>query len=451
MQPVLWTKGLLLDPQHLQYQDRHLRDVMEFRIRSLTFRPWGFSRLDIDRESLGGGVFALSAAAGLFPDGLLFESPESDPAPEPLPLGDLWDDDRASLDVMLAVPERRWGGVNVSLDTDASSRNTRYEAEFVMRRDENTGANERPIQVARKNLRLLTEADALDGYSLLRVARILRAATGEFQLEPHFVPPLIDITASDYCLAIARRLVELLSAKSATLSGMRRERRRGLADFGVSDVANFWLLYTVNSHLLTFRHIYETRRGHPGRMYEAMLALAGALTTFSASIRPADLPLYDHSDLSNCLTALDEAVRELLETVIPANYVTLPLQLTGMSVYATALDQDRYLAASEMYLAISASELKADELLAKVPQLIKVSSADRMDELIKRALPGIELRHIPRAPSGLPVKLDYYYFRLDRTGPEWAAVRGARNLAAYTPSEIPDPRLELVIVLPPEE
>ena len=128
MQPVLWTKGLLLDPQHLQYQDRHLRDVMEFRIRSLTFRPWGFSRLDIDRESLGGGVFALSAAAGLFPDGLLFESPESDPAPEPLPLGDLWDDDRASLDVMLAVPERRWGGVNVSLDTDASSRNTRYEA-----------------------------------------------------------------------------------------------------------------------------------------------------------------------------------------------------------------------------------------------------------------------------------------------------------------------------------
>jgi type VI secretion system protein ImpJ len=448
MQSVLWTKGLLLSPQHLQTQDRFLEDVLEFGLTSHTFCPWGFSRLEVDHEALTGGSFSVSSAAGVFPDGLLFEIPESDLAPEPVPLDDQWMDDRESILIYLAIPERRLGGYNVSVDDE--NRTTRYLAESVLRRDDNTGTSERPIQIARKNFRLLTETEALDGQSVLPAARVVRSSTGEYRLDAHFVPAVIDIEADEYLMAIARRLVELLSAKSASLSGMRRERKQGQADFGVNDVANFWLLYTVNSHLVNIRHIYETRRGHPSCLFQAMLELTGALTTFSTAVKPADLPGYKHGNLSGSFTRLDEMLRELLETVVPANHVTLPLQETEPSIHATALDQDRYLAGLEMYLAIS-SQLKVDEILKRVPQLFKVTSADRIDVLIKRALPGIELRHVADPPSGLPVKLDYHYFRLDRTGPDWDAIRQARNLTAYVPSEFPSPRLELVIVLPQED
>lgn len=75
MQPVLWTKGVLLSPQHFQTQDRFLEDLLEFQLSTLAFCPWGFSRLEVDREALAGGSFAIAAAAGILPDGLLFDMP----------------------------------------------------------------------------------------------------------------------------------------------------------------------------------------------------------------------------------------------------------------------------------------------------------------------------------------------------------------------------------------
>src|SRR5690349_20530986 len=55
LQPVIWTKGTLLNPQHLQMQDRFLESNLEFQLNSLAFRPWGFSRLQIDQEALSNG------------------------------------------------------------------------------------------------------------------------------------------------------------------------------------------------------------------------------------------------------------------------------------------------------------------------------------------------------------------------------------------------------------
>jgi len=445
LQPVLWTKGVLLSPQHLQTQDRFLEDVLEFQLSSLMAFPWGFSRLEIDREALAGGAFAISAAAGILPDGLMFDCPSADPLPPPRPLDDCWEPDQRTLDLFLTVPEYRPGGYNVS--AASKDRNTRYTAEVLLRRDENTGLSEKPIQVARKNLRLLTEGESLDGSSSLRVARVTRSPTGGYQLDPRFVPPVVDLAASEYLIAIARRLVEILSAKSTSLSSTRRQKNQSLAEFSISDVASFWLLYTVNGHLPQFRHLFEVRRGHPLELYHAMLALAGALTTFSTTLQPRSLPSYDHEDLSGCFTTLDEKLRELLDTVVPSNCVSLPLKQVQPLIQATAIDQERYFQAVQMYLAVSAEADQA-ELLRKTPQLLKLSSHDEVERLIRQALPGIGLSYVASPPSAVPVKLSHHYFLLNRSGPEWDAVVRSRNLAAYVPAEVQSPQMELVIVLP---
>src|SRR5206468_6237540 len=126
-------------------------------------------------------------------------------------------------------------------------RDSRYSAEELLRRDETTGSSERPIQVARKNVRIAFEGESTDGSSVLRIARLTRSASGDYQLDAQFIPPIIDITASDYVMAIARRLVEILSSRSSQLAGTRRQKNQSLADFGIADVASFWLLYTINS------------------------------------------------------------------------------------------------------------------------------------------------------------------------------------------------------------
>ena len=46
------------------------------------------------------------------------------------------------------------------------------------------------------------------------------------------------------------------------------------------------------------------------------------------------------------------------------------------------------------------------------------------------------------------MKLDYQYFRLEREGVDWEAMRSARRIAVFAPSEIGDLEMELVILLP---
>jgi type VI secretion system protein ImpJ len=444
LQPVIWSKGTFLTPQHLQIQDRFIENTLQFQLESLVFRPWGFRQLSIDHELLSTGVLAIGKASGVFPDGLLFDIPDSDAAPPPRNIVECFDVDKDTLDVFFVIPSYRDKGMNVSGESNGD---TRYHSSYLLMRDENTGLSEKPVQIARKNFRFLTADELREGNSALRVATVQRTAAATFQIEPVFVPPLLDFAANPYLFSIARRLVEILSAKSSQLSGTRRQKNQTLADFTAADIANFWLLYTINSYFPLINHQFAAATGHPERLFNTMLTLAGALTTFSTAIHPRDLPSYDHANLSFCFSDLDEKLRILLETVVPSNFVSLPLKFIKTSIYGTAIADDKYLRNTKLYLAINA-EMSSSDLIRSTPQLVKVCSASHIEHLVRQALPGLKLTHVAMPPSSIPVKLNYQYFSLDEGGLAWEAITRARNLAAYVPGDFPNPNLELIILLP---
>lgn len=445
LQPVLWSKGTFLTPQHLQVQDRFIESVMAFRTDALHYRPWGFSRLKLDHEALAGGAAALQEAAGLFPDGTPFDVPGGDVAPKAKPLAEFFQPGQKTVDVYLTLPEYREGAVNIS--APGRGLETRYLAEAATFKDENNGLTEKIVQVAKKNLRLVVEGENRQGQLLLKVARVKRTEADIFEFDPSFVPPLLDMRASDPLMRLARRLLEVLSAKSSMLSALRRQKNQSLAEFTVSDIANFWLLYSVNAHLPTLRHLYETRGGHPEELYSLLLSLASVLTTFSLEILPRDLPAYDHEDLGECFAELEKKLVHLLETVVPSNFISLPLKLVRPSIYGASLDDDKYLKGTRMFLAVTAQADEAD-LIGKGPHLIKVCSANHIEHLVKQALPGVPLTHQVSPPSSIPLRLNHQYFSLSQAGLAWEAIVRSRNIAAYVPGDFPEPQLELIILLP---
>jgi type VI secretion system protein ImpJ len=445
LEPVIWAKGTVLNPQHLQIQDRFLVDSLHFQLQALNFRPWGFQKLRIDQQDLATGTLTITEAAGILPDGLLFDIPESDPAPNHRPLADRFAPDQETIAVYLAVPQYREQGLNVA--NGIRDLEARYRAEVAMVRDDNSGQSERPVLMARKNFRLLLEGESREGISVLQVANVRKTPTGVFQMDPHFVAPMLNFGASDYLLSIARRLVEILTSRSTTLSGSRRQKNQSLADFTASDIANFWLLYTINTAFPTISHLFETRGGHPEVLYAAMLQLAGSLTTFSQKVHPRDLPVYDHEDLGGCFTKLDEKLRLLLDTVVPSNFVSLPLKLVQPNIYAASIDRDEYLRNTRMYLAVSADNSQAD-LISRTPHLVKICSGDHIELLVQKALAGVPLIHSVSPPSAIPLKLNYQYFSLSQSGGPWETILRARNLAAYVPGDFVNPKLELIILLP---
>jgi type VI secretion system protein ImpJ len=442
--PVLWTKGVMLTPQHLQAQDRHHEDALAFQVGALAFCPWGFTRVAIDPEALTGGTLVVNAVTGRFADGLLFDAPVAGATPAPKNVAQAFAPDQRSLVAYLGVAEYRPGARNVTHLGESTP--TRWRADEQLARDETTGLGERPIQVAPPVLRLLVEGESLEGYTAMPLARLLRAESGEITLDRSFVPPLLDVSASEAMLGLMRRLVERLGARSGSLAGSRRQRNQDLADFSVADVGSFWLLYTINTHLPAFRHLYDVRRGHPSAVWEAMLALVGALSAFAPSADARTLPTYDHLRLGETFAALEQRLYELLDGAVVDSAVSVPLRPVRPFLQAAAIEQATWLEAPQWYLAVSAP-LRQQELIPRVLQGCKVGAADVVDTLYRQALPGLELAHVSAPPPAVPVKLDFQYFAMRKSGGAWDAIARARNLAVYVPAELAEARFELVVVL----
>jgi type VI secretion system protein ImpJ len=445
LQPVVWSKGVFLSPQHLQAQDHFLEESMRFVIEALSFRFWGFLSLQIDGAAISEGQLNIPQAAGLLPDGLLFDIADADAPPRSRGLDECFEDGRDACVFYLAIPQSRIGGVNIGMQRTGLS--TRFYSELQMLRDENSSGTEKPVSLARKNLRILAGGEDIEGSIVLPLVRILRTEAGRYQIDDDFIPPMINAKGSERLVSMLRGLVEILVSRSGQLAGLRRQRNQSLADFSASDVANFWLLYSMNTHLPAFRHLLDAKHVHPEAVYLQMLSLAGALTTFSRHIGPMDLPKYEHERQGECFLALDSALTELLNTVVPSTFVALPLRQVQDSVYSTGIEKDEYLSRSRLYLAIAA-EMPAADLITRTPALVKICSATHLETLIRQALPGLAMSHVTSPPREIPVKLNYQYFSLDRTGAAWETIVRTRNFGAYVPGEIRNPVIELIVLLP---
>ena len=449
---VVWNKGMFLNPQQFQAQDQFVESALQFRFAASHFANWGITALNIDTDALSNGVFRVEKCSGVMPDGEPFDMPEGDDLAPSRKFAEHFPPTQDTLDIYLALPELRPRSRNVTIAASQTGASdgpvaTRYVAETRMVPDENSGAEEKPVLLARRTFRLLFGNEYRDGFVTLRIARLGRNAAGSVELSPQFVPPSLNLGSSPYLNMLLRRQIEILANKSATLSGPRRQRGKITAEFLPSETANFWLLHTVNTHLPELKHIWKVRKGHPETAYACMLRLAGALATFSLEARPENLPDYDHDDLGRCFTLLDQNIRDLMETVIPSKFVAIPLEPRDRFIWGGTVTEDQYFRDSQFYLAVSA-KMGIDDIIRKVPQIVKVSSQDDIQQIVRSALPGITLRHVPVPPAAIPIRLDNQYFVLNQSGPLWDTVKLSRQIAVHAPGEIAEPKMEVLIVLP---
>ncbi len=79
--------------------------------------------------------------------------------------------------------------------------------------DENTGADRRSVSLGRKNLRLLLDTESADGLTTLPIARVMRDGSGRYVFDQAFIPPCLQIIASESQMLLLRRLIEILEEK----------------------------------------------------------------------------------------------------------------------------------------------------------------------------------------------------------------------------------------------
>lgn len=440
---VVWSEGMYLGPHHFQLQSRFFEDSVHFTASSLWFEPWGLAGCGLDAEALHNGTVSVLHARGIFPDGLPFQMPDCDPLPSPRNIADLFPPNRDALTVLLAIPARKPNGLNCVPAEEPAPQPVRFLGELRTVHDETTGVDEKPVRVGRKNIRLVLDTEPADGLTTLPLARITRDHSGHFVFDPSFIPPCVQIAASDRLMHILRRLIDILDDKSISMS---RSSDKSLHEFSTREIANFWFLHTVNSAVAPLRHLFVTKRGHPEELYTEMARLGGALCTFAIDSHPRTLPLYDHRNLDRTFDALDDHIRRHLETIVPTNCISIPLTRAADYFYTGDVTDTRCLGPSKWVLAIR-SPIGEVELISRTPPLVKVCSRLFVPELVKRALPGMALAHLSVPPPAISVRFDTQYFAVNKGGPCWDHIQQTRQVGVYVPGEIPNPELELLVIL----
>ena len=103
---------------------------------------------------------------------------------------------------------------------------------------------------------------------------------------------------------------------------------------------------------------------------------------------------------------------------MPSKAIKIPLHPVESFLYNGEVKDERCLGPGRWVLEIQSPIGEAD-LIHNVPKLTKVCSARFVVELIKRALPGLVLNHLPVPPVQIAARVESHYFSIQRTGPCW--------------------------------
>lgn len=441
----VWSEGMYLGPHHFQAQSRYFEDSLNFVTASLWRDAFGFAGLQFDNDALRNGTVSLTHALGLFQDGLAFDLPGADSAPQPRDFTALFSPVADHLTLHLAVPVSLGEGQNTSLGNSSAA--VRYMGTDQLMPDQNTGRDEKPIKIGRKNLQLLAESEVTDQFVSMPLVRVTRDGSGRFEADPTFVPPCLSLRASPTLINMLRRLIDILDEKSTVFSNEQQERNgKFQAGMSARHVAQYWFLHALNSNVSVLRHFLLSKHVHPQELFREMSRLAGALCTFGLEVHPRSLPTYDHLDFGTSFAPLDEHIRRHLEIVMPSKAIKIPLKSVESFLYNGEIKDERCLGPARWILEIHSPIGEAD-LIERTPRLVKICSARFVLELIKRSLPGLPLNHLSVAPAQIAARVESQYFAVNRSGPCWDHLLQTRQVGIYVPGEIPAPELSLIVLL----
>lgn len=435
LNPVLWTEGMFLRPQHLQQWDVSLDERLRYHLSGLDPFRWGLRRLEINEEALSDNrveVMQLDAvlpggAILRYPDGVRIETRE-------------FDGSRERIDVHVALRRPSQSAPNVA--SEGSTRDVRYFQQSRDLPDWNQGGNPVPVELAVPNLRLFLSGEEreLEVHESFKLAEIV--ATGEikrpFALDPGYCPPLLSLQAHPPLLDKINRTVAQIAAKVRVVAG----RTGGAA---VGDLPRMWMRYTLARMTPVLRHLLSTGETRPFDLYTALAETAGALAAFQLE-EPAELPVYDHARLGACFGGLLDFLDEQLQEAVPERFTELSLGYdpTAKMYVTEELNTDLVSPRNLYYLGVKA-DLEDEDLARRVQEEGKAGSRGSARVAVMTKTEGLKIERLPQPPTEIAARQGFLYFRIDPKSPKWAKVKDDFTFALSIPNlESADARLYVV-------
>jgi type VI secretion system protein ImpJ len=432
---VVWSEGLFLQPQHFQQQDRYFERFVEGRCQALIPHSWGFTEIELERDLLSIGKFALRRAAGVFPDGTPFRMPDDDPLPAPVDVGAQVRDQI----VYLAVPVRRADATDVERAASADGLVRHEVREWEARDATSTSGNAALLEVGALRTRLLFASDVTQAYACIPLAHLIECRSDkQVVLEEAFIPTVLHARAATRLATFMKELVGLLHQRGEALGGRVAATDRG----GSAEIAQFLMLQAINRYEPLVAHFADSGGPHPEELFRVCVSAAGELATFTAaSKRAPGLAPYRHDRLRESFEPVIAALRASLSTVLEQSAIPIPIEAKkfGISVATVA---DRTLFSTAVFVLAARADLPAEELRRRFPAQLKIGPVEQIRDLVMAALPGVPVHPVPVAPRQIPFHAGFVYFEVDQSSELWSQLKASGGVAMHVAGDFPGLALE---------
>jgi type VI secretion system protein ImpJ len=433
---VVWSEGLFLQPQHFQQQDRYFERYVETRCEALVPHSWGFRELELERDLLSIGKFALRRASGVFPDGTPFRLPDDDPLPAPVDIGAQVRDQI----VYLAVPVRRSG--EVEIDRAASEDPlARHKVTELQARDATVnGGDPALLEVAALRTRFLLASDVTQAYACLPLAHVVECRSDkQVVLDDNFIPTVLHSGAASRLATLQAELLGLLHQRGDALGNRVAATGRGAA----AEFADFLMLQAINRYEPLFAHHAESGALHPEDLFRLWVSAAGELATFTTTAkRPPKFPGYRHDRLRESFEPVVIALRAALSVVLDQGAISIPLEPKKFGI-SVAIVTDKNLLGTAVFVLAARAEVPTEDLRRRFPSQLKIGPVEKIRDLVTLQLPGVPAVPLPVAPRQIPFHAGFAYFELDQSNELWGQLKTSGGLAVHVSGEFPGLSMEL--------
>ena len=432
---VVWSEGLFLQPQHFQQQDRYFERYVEGRCHALAPHSWGFTSIDVDRDLLAVGKFALRGAAGVFPDGTPFRMPDDDPLPPPLDIGSQVRDQI----LFISLPVRRGDGPDVDRTPGADGLARHDVREWEVRNAASASSDAAVVEVGPLRTRFLLASDVTQAYVSIPLAHVVECRSDkQVVLDGTFMPTVLQTRDADRLAAFVAELTGLVHQRADALGGRVASTSRG----GAAEIADFLMLQALNRYEPVLAHVKESGRAHPEDVFRLFVAIAGELSTFTAaSKRPVPFPVYRHDSLRESFEPVIAALRACLTAVLEQRAIPIPIEAKKYGIYVASV-ADSSLYESAVFILAARADVPAEELRRRFPAQLKIGPVERIRDLVNLQLPGVPVQPIPVAPRQIPFHAGFAYFELDQSHQLWEQLKTSGGVALQVAGEFPGLAME---------
>jgi type VI secretion system protein ImpJ len=311
---IEWYEGMLLHPQHFEQLTLRQESLTQYHTLAAVPFSWGLRSLKVDEVQLLRGVFRVLEVEVVFPDGLAVHYDAGTGSPLEFDLSTLPDEaKRLATPIYLTVPALQSG--------QASGEASRYVSSGELPADDTDDVDTSVIPRLLPRLGLQAGPEPVASrFASVSLARVVYRR--EVWAIDDYVPPTgevaLDSPLTRLCAATVRRMREraiYLNEQIRTLSASGRRQM---------EAQQLMRIRSLTAGLPAFEALLATGRTNPYVLFVEYCALAGHVAGLGASMIPPVFPPYDHKQLLESFSAVDQYINAILREGIPENYVGVP-------------------------------------------------------------------------------------------------------------------------------